>query len=393
MSEPDWDLLASEFPLRPGVTYLNHGSFGPSPRVVLEARREWLERIESDPCDFFIRQLDKALADAREQVARFVGCRADDLAFVENATTGMNIVAASFPLEPGDAVIMSDHEYGAVVRIWERACRRRQARLVWRPVPMHVGSPDEVVEALLDELPPRSRLLVFSHVTSSTAVVFPAEALCRLARERGLAVCVDGPHAIGMRPVDLQRLDCDYYTASCHKWLSGPFGSGFLYVAPRAQHAIEPVVMSWGRTPLGELNRQRTWRDEFDWVGTRDVSSYLALPAAIEFLESVGLERFRLRTHELACEARQRISSLTGMAPLTPDSLDWYGSMVALPLPRGDGPPLQQALWERAGIEVPIMTWQDRRILRVSCHVYTKPTDIDRLVDELATELASGSNP
>ncbi len=379
-----WRELSSHWSLAPGVAHLNHGSFGPPPREVIAAREEWLAGLLRDPMDFFTHRLDPLLAEARQRVGRFIGCSGDDLTFVDNATAAMNIVAASVSLAEGDEVLATDHEYGAVVRIWERVCRKAGARLVVAELPVPAESGEAWVEALFARASPGTRLLVFSHVTSPTAVVLPAETICRRARELGIAVCIDGPHALAMRDVDVARLDCDYFAASCHKWLCGPIGSGFLYVHPRAQHAMQPVVTSWGRAPLGQ---PASWRDEFGWAGTRDPSAYLAVPAAIEFLESIGLEPYRRRTHELARYARRRISDLTGLKPLTPDSLDWYGSMVSLPLPPGDAQALQDALWAKHRVEAPIFAWQGRRLVRVSCQVYTQLADIDRLVAALAALL------
>ena len=187
---------------------------------------------------------------------------------------------------------------------------------------------------------PRTRLIVVSHVTSPTAIIVPIAEICRRARAAGIAVCVDGPHAPAMIPIDLTSLDCDYYTASCHKWLSAPFGSGFLYVHPRAQSGVRPAIVSWGRTPAGEAP---SWRDEFHWTGTRDPAAVLSIPAAIDFFESLGPAEFRRRTHALARHLREQITSLTGLPPLTPDSEACYASMVAVPLPAGAAQPLQDA--------------------------------------------------
>ncbi len=372
--------LRDQWNLRPDVHYLNHGSFGPAPRCVIEARCDWFQRLQSDPVDFLTRQAEPALVEARRRLGRFVGAAHDDLVFVDNATMAMNIVAANTPLAPGDEVLINDHEYGAVLRIWERKCAQCQARLVVQPVPWPLHSSAEVVEAIMAGASPRTRLLVFSHVTSPTAVIMPAEALCRRARQLGIPVCIDGPHAVAMIPLDIAGLDCDYYAASCHKWLSAPFGAGFLYVHPRHQGRIEPIVTSWG-TPPGRPHR---WNDEFTWAGTRDPSAFLAVPAAIDFLESRGMAEFRGHTHALAQLARQRISALTGLAPLVPDSPQWYGSMIALPLPDGEAPPLQCALWERYAIEIPVIAWHGRRLIRPSCHLYTQPEELEQLAAALA---------
>jgi isopenicillin-N epimerase len=372
--------LAEEWSFPEGVTYLNHGSFGPPPRCVREARREFQRRLDAQPMDFFLRQFPREWIATRKRLAAFVGADADDLIMVDNATVGMNIVAASVELRPGDEVLCNNHEYGAVLRIWERACRRSGAKLVVPELPFPFRSPEELADKLLQGINRRTRLLVFSHVTSPTAVVFPAERLCRAARQAGVAVCIDGPHAVAMRPLDLKSLDCDFYTASCHKWLSAPFGSGFLYVHPRWQAAIQPAIVSWGRVAEGE---ESSWRNEFQWLGTRDPSAWLSVTAAINFLEQGGLEDFRRGTHELARYAREQVTRLTGLEPPVPDDDAWYGSMATLPLPPGEAEPLQRDLWQKHGIEAPIIDWSRQRWIRVSCHLYNREADVDRLVAAL----------
>ena len=378
--ETAWAAWRGRWTLRPGVTYLNHGSFGPPPREVLDERNRWLARLAENPMEFLVRKLGGYLAEAEARLGAFVGTAAENLLFVDNTTLGMNVVAASFLLAPGDEVLLNDHEYGAVLRIWQRACDRAGAKLVVQPLPVPMTTPEALIEAVLAGATERTKLLVFSHITSPTAIVFPAAELTRAARRRGLAVCIDGPHAPAQAKIDLDGIDCDYYTASCHKWLSAPFGSGFLYVHPRRQGAVTPPELSWGRPLEG---RPADWRDEFQWQGTRDLSAYLSVPAAIDFLERVGADEFRARTHYLARYARARLEELTGLAALVPDGEAWYGSMIAMPLPAGEAEPLQAALWQRYGIEAPIVAWNGRRLVRVSCHLYTQREEIDRLVAAL----------
>jgi isopenicillin-N epimerase len=372
--------------LKPGVTYLNHGSFGPSPRVVIEARNGWMAELESDPVDFLTRRLDGLLYDVRHRLGQFINCPGDDLLLIDNGTWAMNIVAGSVTLEPGDEVLLNDHEYGAVKRIWERRCAEVGARVVMPTLPLPMRSADDVVDCLFDAVTPRTRLLVFSHVTSPTAIILPAEAICRRAREIGLSVCVDGPHAPWHVPVDISKLDCDYYAASCHKWMCAPFGTGFLYVNPRVKAMVRPLIVSWGqRIPAAT---EASIHDEFTWIGTRDASGFLAIPTAIEFLEQCGVDVWREQTHALARHARQRIMDVTGLDALVPDTIDWYGSMISMPLPDGDAATLQERLWQKHRIEVPIMSWSGRRLVRPSCHGYTSIADVDRLVEALGIELS-----
>jgi len=394
-TDPEWRRWRLEWSIPIDVTYLNHGSFGPSPWPVQRARKAWSDRLEAQPMDFFIRQMEDELNAASEKLGAFIGAAASDLVFVDNATVAMNIVAGGLKLSPGDEVLLTDHEYGAVQRIWKNACREQSAKAVTCKLPFPITDQQEIVEAVFSSVTEKTRLIVVSHVTSPTAVILPVQKICDRAKERGVQVCIDGPHALAMLPVDIKELGCDFYAASCHKWLSGPFGSGFLYVDRKLQSAMKPVVTSWGGS-LG--SRPFRWQDEFNWIGTRDPAPFLAVPAAIEFLEEFGFEKFRQQTHQLTQYARQKISSLTGLEPFVPDSPDFYGPMISLPLPPlpaevqknlkpNQCDPLLEELWDQHKIELALSHWSGQRLLRVSCHLYNRTADIDKLVEALSETL------
>lgn len=370
--------------LRPDTTYLNHGSFGPPPLVVQQARRDWQQRLDEQPMDFFVRTLEPTWFAVRERLARFVGTSPANLIFVDNATVGMNIVADSFPLQSGDEVLLTNHEYGAVERIWNRACQAAGAARKTVELPLPFTTAEETVERILTAITPRTRLIVISHITSPTAVTLPVKLLCTAARERGITTCIDGPHALVQEDVALDALGCDFYTASCHKWLSAPFGTGFLYAAPEHQARIRPPYLSWGRLPP---TRPSSWADEFLWSGTRDYAAIFAIPAAIDFIESIGLATFRDHARRLACYAREQLVQLTGLTPIVPDHPDWYCSMAHVPLPPGSRQPLQDQLWQQFRIEVPIVEWNGGRYIRVSCHLYNDAAQIDELVRGLRSLL------
>ncbi len=376
-----------------GVTYLNHGSFGPSPIRVQNARQEWSATLERQPMDFYLRQMELAIDGTVNKLSEFVGVKADGLIAVDNATVGMNIVARSIELNPGDEILTTTHDYGAVLRLWRSACRDAGAELKVQHVDLPVSSSDEIAETIVGGITARTKLLIVSHVTSVTGTIFPVQEICRRAHEKGVPVCVDGPHAIAMIPLAIRDIGCDFYTASCHKWLCGPFGSGFLYVDSRYRRQVKPSIISWGGSVSG---RQPHWKDEFNWLGTRDPAPFVAVSTAIDVLRECGLEAFRGYTHALARYARARLVDVTGLEPLIPDGPEWYGSMISLPLAEGGEmdqvqgyrDPLQDRLWENHRIEIPIMHWQGRRFIRVSCHLYNCPQHVDYLAECLAKELA-----
>jgi len=406
LDDAPWQKYREIFGIREDTTYLNHGSFGPTPRPVRERYQQLRDDLASQPMDFFLRQYDPLLESARRSLGDFIGAEPSNLAFVENATYGMNVVAKSFPLSAGDEVLLPDHAYGSVTRIWQRECDERGASLRTVALPNKerksneplLTEPAEIVEAVISAVGPRTRLLVISHITSVTALTFPLQEICAAMKERGVSVCIDGPHAIAQLPLSLEELHCDYYTASCHKWLSAPLGTGFLYVAPHRQAELKPPILSWGRLPSG---KEDSWQDEFDWKGTSDVCGCLSLPTAIEFLQNVGLAAFRERTHALACYARETLSHLSFDAPLTPNSpftplsatendYRWFGCMALVPLPKVKPRiALQQRLWRDAQIEVPIVEFRDDLFVRVSCHLYNQTSEIDRLANTLTEWLKS----
>ncbi len=370
------------------VTYLHHGAFGPTPRVVQDVREAWSGRLAAEPMDFYVRRMEGELDAAKERLGAFVGMKPANFTFVDNATFAMNVVAATLPLEPGDEVLLTDHEYGAVQRTWRKRCEATGARITTARLPQPLGDSVGVVEAIFAAVTERTKLLVVSHVTSPTALVLPVAEICAEARRRGVPVAVDGPHAIAMQPLDVESLGCDFYCASLHKWLSAPLGSGFLWVSRRWQDGIVSPITSWGGSLAGRPPR---WQDDFNWLGSRDPAAFLSVPAAIDFLAEQGVERFREHGHALAEYALERLTRAEAAPPLFGDDHELFGTLVGVPLPDADEEkpkgadqdPLQVALWEKHRIEVPIVHWGGQRFVRVSCHLYNTREDVDRLAGAL----------
>ena len=337
-----------DFLLDPGVTFLNHGSYGACPAPVFARYQELQLELERNPVAFLARRFDELIAGSRASLAAFVGARPDDLVFVPNATAGLNAVIRSLRLEPGDEVLTTRHEYGAVTRTWEFA----GARLVY-------AEPDELVDAI----GPRTRAVSVSHITSPTAIVLPVAEICAAARAAGALAIVDGAHAPGQLPLDLEALGADIYAGNCHKWLCAPKGAGFLWARPEHQRWIEPLVISWG------YGDDRTFADRHGWQGTRDPAAVLTIPAAIEAHGELDLMRCRA----LAASFHDVLP------PVGPAAPQMWATEVATDQPEE----LQRRLFDEHAIEVVVNEWEGRSLLRVSIAPYNDASDVERLLDAL----------
>ncbi|MBL8287903.1 MAG: aminotransferase class V-fold PLP-dependent enzyme [Rubrivivax sp.] len=417
--------MREHFLLDSAVTFLNHGSFGATPREVLEAQQRWQLEMERNPVAFLGRASAALLREARGRLAAFVGADAEDLVFVPNATTGVNTVARSLALAPGDEVLTTDHEYGACIAAWRRRCAETGAvlRIVQVPLPFE---PAAFVERLMAAATPRTRLVFASHIASTTALVFPVQALCEAARRRGIATLVDGAHAPGQVSLDLGRLGADFYTGNCHKWMCAPKGSGFLHVRPAGRLGpalLEAPVVSWGYVAEalaaadsdgatgedtghdtgagggGARQAEGTGHTGFDaytgrsalerrlqWQGTRDLSAFLAVPAAIEFMARHDWPALRRLCHEMALELQREVLARNGLVPIAPS--DALAQMVPIPVrvsPQGGAAEaLRRWLFDERRIEVPVTLHAGRVFVRVSVQAYNTPADLVQLRDALA---------
>ncbi len=379
--------LRQLFLLRDDVVFLNHGSFGACPRPVHEEYQRLQRELEREPVDFLHeeRTLPGRMRGARAVLAAFVGARIDDLVFVPNATTGLNIVARSLALDRGDEVLTTDHEYGAMDRMWTFLCEKQGARYVKAPVMVPVVAAGAIVEQIWSHVTDRTRVLFLSHITSATALVFPVAELVRRARDAGITTVIDGAHAPGQIDLDLDALGADFYAGNCHKWLMAPKGAAFLHARPEVQPLLEPLVVSWGwRSTHPGPSR---FVDEQEWTGTRDPAAALAVPAALDFRRDHDWPAVQARCQALVQHASAAINRLTGLAPLCLHDAAEPLQMQTLPLPPCDRDRLQRALRDVHGIEIPVFTWQDRPYVRISCQGYNAAHDIERLVAALGREL------
>ena len=371
------------FLLDPSVTFLNHGSFGATPREVLDVQSALRLRMEREPVDFLTRQLPGLLAEARAALAPALGAQPDDLAFVPNATTGVAAVLSSIELGPDDELLTTTHRYNAVRCALERRAAQAGARLVEAPLPWPVSSPEALAAAVIRRLSARTRLLVVDHITSPTALVLPVADIVAAARARGVPVLVDCAHAPGQVPVDLDGLGADWWVGNLHKWLCAPKGAALLWAAPHRQAQTRPAVPSHG-TGLG-------FREEFDWPGTFDPTAWLAAPAALALHEAMGGPALQAAHHALVRRGREVVAEATGLPLPHPDDPRLYAAMAAIPLEVGaeHTRAVHDALWARHRVEVPVTAHDGDAVLRISGFAPTnRPADYARLAEVLPEVLA-----
>jgi isopenicillin-N epimerase len=384
--------LRDQFLLEPDVVFLNHGSFGATPADVFAEYQAWSLRLERQPVRLLQREIDGLLREARIPLAAFMNADPEGLVFIENATTGVNIAARALcragAIGPGDEVLTTDHEYGACVYAWEAELARVGARLVVVPIPTPLETADAFVARLFAGVTARTRAVFMSHITSATALTFPAAAVCAQARAHGLLTVIDGAHAPGQIPLDVTAIGADYYTGNLHKWLCAPKGAAFLSVAARWQAETEPPMVSWGYAPGASFT------DRMHMQGTRDPAAYLSVPAALAFAARPDVTAARHAAYALTADAHTGLCALPGTAPLSavyadaaPGAPRWFAQMAAVALPPCSTAALKTALLDRYHVEIPVYEWNGRPLVRISVAVYTSSSEVGRLLSALGDAL------
>lgn len=392
----------SVWPLDPQQVFLNHGSFGSCPRPVLAVQNRLRQEMEARPVEFLGRELEQRLDHARQELADFIQCRPENLVFVPNATYGVNSVLRSLDLQPGDEILVTDHEYNACRNVVDFVAKQSQAKVVVVNLPFPLHHAETIAERLMAAVTSHTRILLVDYVTSATGLVLPLLELVTKLRDFGVRVLIDGAHAPGLLDLDLRHIHADYFTGNCHKWMNTPKGAAFLYVRQELHDEVRPACISHGAN-ANRSDRSR-FLMEFDWTGTIDPTAFLCIPAAIQFVEDLvdgGWPALRRRNRELALEARGLVLQALGMPAPAPDSM--IASMVAFPLspepttePTPAGlDPLQVALREQFHIEIPVSTWgrngagHPHRTLRFSVQHYNTLDQYQLLADALVNLGAS----
>ncbi len=377
--------------LDPDVVFLNHGSFGACPRVVRAAQSDLRDQMECQPVRFFTRELPGLWDSARARLADFIAACPEDLAFVANATTGVNTALSAFELSPGQELLVTDHTYNACHNAARRHAEAHGAEVRVARLPFPLQGPQDVLRALLDAVSPHTKLAIIDHVTSPTGLLLPVAELVQALKARGVECIVDGAHALGMVPINVQEIGAAMYTCNAHKWLCAPKGAAMLHVRRDLQDRLRPLVTSHGMNrPIP--GRPQLWVD-MDWQGTRDPTPWLSIPSSLDFLQALmpaGWSALAASNHALVDEAREMLCEALGTAPGAPRSMLGSLASVVVPgqpqVPQGHSDPLQDQLFE-AGFEVPVFNWAGQRILRISAQAYNHIDEYAALCAQLSSLL------
>lgn len=366
--------IRAQFMIDPSVVFLNHGSFGACPKPVFEAYQRWQRELEYQPVEFLGRRVEGLLDAARARLAEYLNGDVENLVFVPNATSGVNIAARSIPLQPGDEILTTEYEYGACIYAWEHVCRCG-AKVVKQPITLPLTTLDAFVEEFWQGVTPRTKVIYLSHIAAPLALIFPIEPIIKRAREAGIITVIDGAHAPGQIPLDMKAIGADFYTGNCHKWMNTPKGSAFLYVRPEHHYPLEPLIISWGWV------EGATFAMRNQMQGTRDPSAYLTVPDGIDWMHAHDWDSVRLRCHELAVSIRDQIRGVTEIDHLAPDH--FFSQMFTALLPPCDAPAIKAKLYDDYRVEVPLWEVNGQQYIRVSIQVYNTPEDGAALVRAL----------
>jgi isopenicillin-N epimerase len=371
--------IKNKFLLNPDMTYLNHGSFGACPKSVFEDYQNWQKKLEFHPVHFLTETLYKTLYESRRSLSEFVGCDEDEIIFFQNPTTAVTNIIHNLNVKHNDEILMTNHEYGALVRAWLVWAKKSGAKIVQQEISTPVSTEEKFMDDFWKGVTSRTKVIFISQITSSTGLIFPIASIIKMAKEKGILTIVDGAHVPAHIPLDIHKLGCDFYAGACHKWLCGPKGASFLFVKKEHQDWIKPLIVSWGNS--GDDPGPSEFLTEFNWQGTRDMSSFLAIPAAIKFYVD------EIKSHQETCRNIIQTVYYDFQNVLKTDPIstggNWLGQMVSHPLPKRTPKNFKKKLWDDTKIEIPIFTWNETQFIRISIQVYNSQKDVDFLMSAL----------
>jgi isopenicillin-N epimerase len=373
--------LKSQFYITPDITFLNFGSFGATPKPIFEEYQRFQLALEQEPVLFITVTGPAYLKKSREALAEYIHCNADDVVFTTNPSYAINIITKSMKLEPGDEILSTNIEYGALDKAWNYYCKKNKAKYVRQPITLPIVSKEKVVEEFFKGLSPKTKAIYISQITSATGLILPVHEICEIAKAKGLLTIVDGAHVPGHIPLNLQTLKADIYTGACHKWMMAPKGCSFLYVKKEFQDLFDPLVISWGYEAL--FPSASKFLDHHQFNGTRDFSAFLTIPKVIEFMKQNNWEEVAKHCRDLVKKNAQRFCDLLGTVPITPITDEFLGQMFSIPVNCKEPEKLHDHLFNKYKIQVPVARQDEKRFIRYSIQVFNSQKDLDKLYNAL----------
>ncbi len=375
------NFLQSQFLLKKNITYLNFGSFGACVKPVFEKYQQFQLELEQEPVEFITNTSFEYLKQARQALGNYLNCHEDDLVYMPNPSHCVNLIAKSFSLKEGDEILTTDLEYGACDKTWKYYCKKTGAKYIQQPISLPIQSKENFITEFVKGITTNTKLIFISHITSSTGLRLPVEEICVIAKEKGIMTFIDGAHAPAQTPINLATLQADIYTGACHKWMMTPKGSSFLYVKKELQHLFNPLVISWGYDAAIPSHSQ--FLDYNQLQGTRDVSAFLCIPAAIQFMQENNWWQVSTTCQQLVQANALALCKIVGHAPIAPIDDDFILQMYSAEIKTSKPIELKKCLYEKYALQIPVMPHGDKIYLRYSIQGFNTQADLDKLFDSL----------
>ena len=371
--------LKKSFMLDPEIIHLNHGSFGATPKPIFDSLISWQKKLEYNPTKHLGLDIFTQLDISRDYLAQYINCHKDDIVFFPNPSTALNTVIRSLPLKKDDEILTTNHEYGALDKTWNFICKKTEAKCIRQSISIPLLSKNDFIKSFKSGITEKTKVIFFSHITSSTGLIFPAKEICKIAKEKNILCIIDGAHVPGHIDLDIKKLDPDIYTGACHKWMCSPKGTAFLYVKKEFQEIMEPLVVSWGYESDTPSHSQ--FLDYMQWQGTNDISSYLTIPDTIKFLDENNWQQVSKECKKINRWARKEINQLLKKEPISND--DFIGQMSSIPMDSNDIIQDQIEFYVKYKIQIPFIKWNDKEFFRISIQVYNSKEDVFKLLEAL----------
>ena len=368
--------LKSLFMLDPKITYLNHGSFGACPTPIFNELIKWQKKLELEPTKHLAFDVYEYLEQSRISLSNYIDCNKDDIIFSPNPSTALNTVIKSLDLKKNDEILTTNHEYGALDKTWKFICKKTGAKYIQTDIPLPFLSEKDFIERLEAKITSKTKIIFASHITSSTAIIFPAKKISALAKKHNLFCIIDGAHAPAFIDLSIKKINCDVYVGACHKWMCSPKGVSFLYVKKNYQNKIDPLVVSWGYD--SDFPSKSKFLDYHQWQGTKDMSAYLTIPYTIKFLKENNWNKIREKCNKINIWARNEINNLLDKENICDDK--FLGQMSSIYMDIEANPKNNIEFYKKYNIQVPFILWNNKSFFRISIQVYNTKEDIHKLL-------------